>query len=63
MQELKDYANEKHFPIDGLVVSYDDISYSKSLGQTSHHYNDGLAFKEEDETEETTLRSIEWSSI
>lgn len=61
MQKLKDYANEKYLPIDGLVISYDDISYSKSLGQTSHHYNDGLAFKEEDETEETILRSIDWS--
>lgn len=28
---------------------------------TGHHYKDGLAFKFEDETYETILRSIEWT--
>ena len=58
---LKQTANEKNIPIDGLVVKYNDIAYSKSLGSTSHHNNDGYAFKFEDETAETTLRGIEWS--
>ncbi len=30
-------------------------------GGTSHHNNDGIAFKFEDETAETVLREIEWS--
>ena len=57
---LKAYAKEQGIPIDGLVVTYDDVAYSKSLGRTGHHYRDGLAFKFEDDTVETVLRSVMW---
>lgn len=48
-------------PIDGIVVTYNDIAFSKRCGRTGHHYKDGLAFKFEDELFKTTLRSIEWT--
>lgn len=48
-------------PIDGVVVTFDDIAFSKSLGRTGHHYKDGLAFKFPDGLVETVLRHIEWS--
>ena len=46
-------------PIDGMVLIFDDLAYSASCGRTGHHYKDGLAFKFEDETYETVLKSIE----
>lgn len=49
-------------PIDGIVVQYDDVKYSKSCGKTGHHYKDGLAFKFEDETVQTKLKEIEWTT-
>ena len=58
---MKDNATYKGIPIDGLVVKYDSLSYSKQKGGTSHHNNDGIAFKFEDEKEKTILREIEWS--
>jgi len=61
IEGLKCHAQNNNIPIDGLVVKYDDIKYSKSLGSTSHHNNDGLALKFEDEKEDTVLREIEWS--
>lgn len=61
MNNLKDIAIEKNLPIDGLVIAYDDVDFSNSLGKTSRHRNDGIAFKEEDEKEETVLRGIEWT--
>lgn len=47
---------------DGLVLTYDDISYSESLGATSKFPRDSLAFKWADEIAETTLREIEWGT-
>lgn len=47
--------------IDGIVVTYNDAAYARSCGRTGHHYKDGLAFKFEDDTYETVLRSIEWT--
>ena len=32
------------------------------VGRTGHHYNDGIAFKFEDDTYETVFRSIEWQT-
>jgi DNA ligase (NAD+) len=59
---LKANAEERKLPIDGMVVTYDDIAYSQSLGATGHHYKDGLAFKFEDEPAETVFRGIEWTT-
>lgn len=61
IQHMKNQAIQKGIPIDGLVVKYDSISFSKKQGGTAHHNNDGIAFKFEDEIVETTLREIEWS--
>ena len=61
IETLRQRAIDAGIPIDGLVVKYDSIEYSKQKGGTSHHNNDGIAFKFEDETEKTVLREIEWS--
>ena len=58
---LKDKAVEDDLPIDGLVLTYDSISYSRTCGRTGHHFKDGLAFKFEDELFETRLDHIEWT--
>jgi len=49
-------------PSDGLVLTFDDIAYGKSLGSTSKFPRDSIAFKWKDELKETTLESIEWSA-
>ncbi|MCR5399937.1 MAG: NAD-dependent DNA ligase LigA [Lachnospiraceae bacterium] len=48
-------------PSDGLVLTYDDIAYGRSLGRTAKFPRDSIAFKWQDEIKETTLRQIEWS--
>ncbi|MGN1411075.1 MAG: NAD-dependent DNA ligase LigA [Oscillospiraceae bacterium] len=60
IEELQEIATEHSIPIDGIVIRYDNIEYSKKQGRTSHHYNDGIAFKFNDEAETTTLKSVEW---
>ena len=62
IERLKNYAKEKNLPIDGIVIIYDSLSYSKACGRTGHHYKDGLAFKFEDEQYETILREIQWTT-
>lgn len=49
------------FPSDGLVLTYDDIAYGRSLGRTSKFPRDSFAFKWADETAKTRLLEIEWS--
>ena len=49
-------------PTDGLVLTYDDISYGESLGSTSKFPRDSLAFKWADELKETTLKEVEWNA-
>jgi len=61
IQHLRTIANIEKLPIDGIVLRYDSISYSKTLGRTGHHYKDGIAFKFEDDMVETVFRSIEWT--
>lgn len=61
IEKLKTVAGEKGYPIDGLVITYDNIEYGKSLGMTDHHPKHSLAFKFYDEEVTTTLRDIEWS--
>lgn len=60
VEELKSIAKEKSYPIDGLVITYDNVEYGKSLGFTGHHPKHSLAFKFYDEEVVTILKDIEW---
>lgn len=53
--------SENDFPSDGLVLTYDDIAYGRSLGRTAKFPRDSFAFKWQDEIRETVLREVEWS--
>ena len=54
-------AEKCGYPIDGLVFKFDNIEYGKSLGQTSHHFKNAMAYKFYDETAISTLEKIEWT--
>lgn len=62
MDYLQKWAQKKSYPIDGLVYSYEDMTYGKSLGMTGHHPLHSIAFKFYDDCYETVLRDIEWST-
>ena len=50
------------FPVDGLVITYDDTLYASTGSVTGHHATRaGYAFKWQDEYAETVLDHIEWS--
>lgn len=61
INDIKDMAEEYHYPIDGVVFKFNDIEYGKTLGSTEHHFKNAIAYKFYDEIYETTLRDIEWS--
>lgn len=58
---LRNAADDRMLPIDGMVLRYDSLSYSRSCGRTDRHYKDGIAYKFEDEVQETVFRSVEWT--
>ncbi|MEE1459632.1 MAG: NAD-dependent DNA ligase LigA [Segatella copri] len=50
------------FPVDGLVICYDDTAYAATGSVTGHHATRaGFAFKWQDEHADTVLDHIEWS--
>ena len=50
------------YPVDGLVITYDDTDYATTGSVTGHHATRaGYAFKWQDESAETELEYIEWS--
>lgn len=55
-----EYAEEEGVPCDGIVFKFDNIEYGKSLGQTSHHMKNGIAYKRKDDAYETELVNIEY---
>lgn len=61
VQEFESRVKKYDVPSDGLVLTFDNISYSTSLGNTEKHPKDSLAFKWKDETRETNLLSVDWS--
>ncbi len=63
-QQVMDFAAkipDHDIPSDGLVLSFNDIAYGKSLGRTAKFPRDSIAFKWADELAETTLKEVEWS--
>ncbi|RFZ77484.1 NAD-dependent DNA ligase LigA [Lacrimispora amygdalina] len=61
IQQLQQFADANGIPIDGIVMSYNDIAFSKICGRTGHHYKDGMAYKFEDELYESRLLHMEWT--
>lgn len=61
VEEYAQAVQTYDIPSDGLVLTYCDLAYSASLGQTAKFPRDSIAFKWQDEVAETTLREIEWS--
>ena len=61
IDKLTENAEDLGYPIDGLVFKYDDIEYGRSLGQTSHHFKNAMAYKFYDETYTSSLKTIEWT--
>ncbi len=57
-----EHVTENDLPSDGLVLTYDNISYGESLGATAKFPRDSIAFKWRDEIKETKLLEIEWSA-
>lgn len=61
IDSLLNIAEEWNLPQDGVVFKFDDVKYGKSLGSTSHHFNNGIAWKAANASVETTLRNVEWT--
>ena len=49
------------YPVDGLVLTLDDLSYSEKLGSTSRYPRDTMAFKWPDKSVLTKVRGVKWS--
>ena len=55
-------GNINPYPVDGLVIGYDDTEYASTGSVTGHHATRaGYAFKWQDEAKETVLDHVEWS--
>lgn len=55
-------SKKNPFPVDGLVICYDDTAYAATGSVTGHHATRaGFAFKWQDEHADTILDHIEWS--
>ena len=59
--EFKTEAENLGYPIDGLVVKYNNCAEYEACGRTDHHFKGGMAFKFADEEYETHLLDIEWT--
>ena len=59
-QKVTDKTNP--YPVDGLVICYDDTAYAATGSVTGHHATRaGYAFKWQDEHADTELDHIKWS--
>ena len=62
IDDFQNYIVRSDIPSDGLVLIYDDIEYGMSLGRTAKFFRDAIAFKWQDQQEETSLIGIEWNA-
>jgi len=61
LESMRKSADDAGIPTDGMVLAFDSCSYGDSLGSSSHHFHNAIAYKFKDESVETVLRDIEWS--
>lgn len=57
----KECANDRYYPIDGLVFKYNNVADYLAAGKTDHHFKGGIAYKFYDDEYETVLKDIEWT--
>lgn len=62
VKEFESKIKNNDFASDGLVLTYNNISYGEALGATSKFPRDSIAFKWADEMMETKLIKIHWST-
>ncbi len=62
VEDFKEGIDGYEYATDGLVLTYNDIALSESLGQTSKFPKHSVAFKWEDEQAETVLTDIVWNT-
>lgn len=60
IQTLTKEIEEYSYPIDGIVFKFNNVEYGLSLGKTSHHFKNAIAYKFYDEAYPTELLDIEW---
>lgn len=56
-----EFSTDEGLPNDGIVFKFNDIEYGKSLGATSHHFKNGIAYKRKDDVYETELIDVEFT--
>lgn len=61
IEHIQNECNKLEYPIDGIVIKYDNCKEYEDAGRTDHHFKGGLAYKFYDEEYETTLQDIEWT--
>mgnify|MGYP003291283080 CR=1 FL=1 len=61
IDQIINMAIGRSYPIDGAVIKFDDCAYGRSLGETTHHFKNALAYKFYDETFTSQLLDIEWT--
>ena len=61
IEQVTQMAQIYGYPIDGAVIKFNDCAYGRSLGETTHHFKNALAYKFYDETYQTSLLDIEWT--
>lgn len=62
VNKFKDDLTTIDFATDGLVLSYNDLEYSNSLGETAKFPRHSMAFKWADEIHETSLIDVLWNT-
>ena len=62
VSDFESRIDKNDFASDGLVLTFNSISYSSNLGQTAKFPKDSIAFKWADEMAETTLEEVFWST-
>lgn len=60
--DYKERIKTYDIPSDGLVLTFDDTAYGLSLGMTAKFPRHSIAFKWKDETVESKLIRVDWST-
>ncbi|MGL5764510.1 MAG: NAD-dependent DNA ligase LigA [Sarcina sp.] len=61
IQSMKELAEDRGYPIDGLVITYNDANIRAKCKPTDKYPTHSIAYKFQDEYEETIIRGIELS--